>query len=104
MDRGGGQRASPHCGPGPAPDRKSLVATSAGWVGHHVLDADIRDYFGSDEAWRPARLGPDGVQAAAAGQDGFALYLQGFVVTDDGKWSVVQQGNRPLGYDPFPMS
>jgi hypothetical protein len=32
MDRGGGQRASPHCGPGPVPDRKSLVATSAGWL------------------------------------------------------------------------
>jgi len=25
-------------------------------------------------------------------QDGFALYLHGFVVADDGKWAVVQQG------------
>ncbi len=57
MDRGGGQRASPHCGPGPAPDRKSLVATSAGWVGHHVLDADIRDYFGSIEHDKLMKLG-----------------------------------------------
>lgn len=29
---------------------------------------------------------------SAAVQDGFALYLHGFVVTDDGKWVVVQQG------------
>ena len=25
-------------------------------------------------------------------QDGFDLYLHGFFVTDDGKWTVVQQG------------
>jgi hypothetical protein len=25
-------------------------------------------------------------------QDGFDLYLHGFIVTDDGKWVVVQQG------------
>ena len=29
---------------------------------------------------------------SAAVQDGFALYLHGFIVTDDGKWVVVQQG------------
>jgi hypothetical protein len=29
---------------------------------------------------------------SAAVQDGFALYLHGFIVTDDGKWTVVQQG------------
>jgi hypothetical protein len=29
---------------------------------------------------------------SAAVQDGFQLYLHGFVVTDDGKWAVVQQG------------
>ncbi|WP_457094937.1 DUF763 domain-containing protein, partial [Microvirga sp. P5_D2] len=28
----------------------------------------------------------------AAIQDGFDLYLHGFIVTDDGKWAVVQQG------------
>ena len=28
----------------------------------------------------------------AAVQDGFNLYLHGFIVTDDGKWTVVQQG------------
>jgi hypothetical protein len=32
---------------------------------------------------------------SAAVQDGFALYLHGFVVTDDGKWVVVQQGMNP---------
>jgi uncharacterized protein len=29
---------------------------------------------------------------SAAIQDGFDLYLHGFFVTDDGKWTVVQQG------------
>lgn len=29
---------------------------------------------------------------SAAIQDGFDLYLHGFIVTDDGKWAVVQQG------------
>jgi uncharacterized protein len=29
---------------------------------------------------------------SAAVQDGFVLYLHGFFVTDDGKWTVVQQG------------
>jgi hypothetical protein len=49
------------------------------------------------------RVGLDGVALAtssrlvakvdsAAVQDGFDLYLHGFIVTDDGKWVVVQQG------------
>ncbi len=29
---------------------------------------------------------------SAAVQDGFDLYLHGFIITDDGKWTVVQQG------------
>jgi hypothetical protein len=29
---------------------------------------------------------------SAAVQDGFDLYLHGFIVTDDGNWTVVQQG------------
>src|ERR1043165_1315699 len=29
---------------------------------------------------------------SAAVQDGFDLYLHGFIVTNDGKWTVVQQG------------
>jgi hypothetical protein len=32
---------------------------------------------------------------SAAVQDGFDLYLHGFVVTDDGQWVVVQQGMNP---------
>ena len=50
-----------------------------------------------------ARIGFDGAALAqasrlvakvdsAAVQDGFALYLHGFIVADDGKWVVVQQG------------
>ena len=31
---------------------------------------------------------------SAAVQDGFDLYLHGFIVTDDGKWAVVQQGMK----------
>src|SRR5215212_10589512 len=31
---------------------------------------------------------------SAALQDGFDLYLHGFIVTDDGKWVVVQQGMK----------
>ena len=49
------------------------------------------------------RVGIDGADLArssrlvakvdsAAVQDGFDLYLHGFIVTDDGKWTVVQQG------------
>jgi uncharacterized protein len=33
---------------------------------------------------------------SAAVQDGFDLYLHGFFVTDDGKWTVVQQGMNGL--------
>ncbi|MGD0835920.1 MAG: DUF763 domain-containing protein [Polyangia bacterium] len=32
---------------------------------------------------------------SAAVQDGFALYLHGFIVSDDGHWVVVQQGMNP---------
>src|ERR1051326_4915707 len=32
---------------------------------------------------------------SAAVQDGFQIYLHGFVVADDGRWVVVQQGMRP---------
>jgi hypothetical protein len=32
---------------------------------------------------------------SAAVQDGFALYLHAFVIADDGKWTVVQQGMNP---------
>ena len=50
-----------------------------------------------------ARVGFDGAELAAASrlvakvdsaavQDGFDLYLHGFIATDDGHWAVVQQG------------
>src|SRR6202142_2724204 len=32
---------------------------------------------------------------SAAVQDGFDLYLHGFIVTDEGPWAVVQQGMNP---------
>ena len=32
---------------------------------------------------------------SAAVQDGYDLYLHGFIVTDDGEWTVVQQGMNP---------
>src|SRR3954447_21751575 len=32
---------------------------------------------------------------SAGGQDGYQLYLHAFVIADDGKWTVVQQGMRP---------
>jgi uncharacterized protein len=52
------------------------------------------------------RVGFDGAELAhasrlvakvdsAAVQDGFDLYLHGFIVTGDGKWTVVQQGMNP---------
>jgi hypothetical protein len=34
---------------------------------------------------------------SAAVQDGFDLYLHGFIVADDGKWAVVQQGMNGAG-------
>ena len=51
------------------------------------------------------RVGFDGAELAAASrlvakvdsaavQDGFELYLHGFIVADDGKWVVVQQGMK----------
>jgi hypothetical protein len=53
-----------------------------------------------------ARAGFDGAALArasrlvakvdsAAVQDGFQLYLHGFIVADDGRWAVVQQGMNP---------
>ena len=41
--------------------------------------------------WRKASRLVAKVDTAAI-QDGFDLYLHGFIVTDDGQWVVVQQG------------
>ncbi len=46
--------------------------------------------FDGDKLTRASRLVAK-VDSAAV-QDGFDLYLHGFFVTDDGKWTVVQQG------------
>ena len=46
--------------------------------------------FDGDRLTRASRLVAK-VDSAAV-QDGFDLYLHGFIVTDDGKWTVVQQG------------
>ncbi|QMT59162.1 DUF763 domain-containing protein [Legionella sp. PC997] len=54
-----------------------------------------------------SKVGFDGQQLAqcsrlvakvdsAAVQDGFDLYLHGFIVTDDGKWTIIQQGMNTI--------
>ena len=43
--------------------------------------------------WRKASRLVAKVDSAAV-QDGFELYLHGFIVADDGKWVVVQQGMK----------
>src|ERR1044071_4652951 len=57
----------------------------------HELVA-IREHVGFDGAGlaKASRLGAH-VDTAAV-QDGFDLYLHGFIVTDDAQWVVVQQG------------
>ena len=49
-----------------------------------------RTGFDGDRLTRASRLVAK-VDSAAV-QDGFDLYLHGFIVTDDGKWTIVQQG------------
>jgi len=57
----------------------------------HELDAlGMRVGFDAGKLIRASRLVAK-VDSAAV-QDGFDLYLHGFFVTDDGKWTVVQQG------------
>ena len=41
---------------------------------------------------------------SAALQDGFDLYLHGFIVTDDGHWVIVQQGMNEAKQDGAPLS
>jgi uncharacterized protein len=55
-----------------------------------LLSAGERTGFDGDELARTSRLVAK-VDSAAV-QDGFDLYLHGFIVADDGKWTVVQQG------------
>ena len=35
---------------------------------------------------------------SAAVQDGFDLYLHGFIVSDDARWVVVQQGTHEMAH------
>ena len=55
-----------------------------------LVAAGERSGFDGAELARASRLVAK-VDSAAV-QDGFDLYLHGFIVTDDGRWTVVQQG------------
>ena len=57
---------------------------------HELRDIGVRVGFDGAALARASRLVAK-VDSAAV-QDGFDLYLHGFVVTDDGHWAVVQQG------------
>ena len=57
---------------------------------HELTDIGLRVGFDGADLARASRLVAK-VDSAAV-QDGFDLYLHGFVVADDGKWAVVQQG------------
>jgi len=84
---------------------KRGLAPLAGELGVHVCGgrgshsrrtphelADIGERVGLDgDALAAASRLVAKVDSAAV-QDGFDLYLHGFIVTDDGKWTVVQQG------------
>jgi uncharacterized protein len=58
--------------------------------------------FDGDRLTRASRLVAK-VDSAAV-QDGFDLYLHGFIVTDDGKWTVVQQGWRQQARSPLSLA
>ena len=55
-----------------------------------LIAAGERSGFDGTELARTSRLVAK-VDSAAV-QDGFDLYLHGFIVTDDGHWAVIQQG------------
>jgi uncharacterized protein len=57
---------------------------------HELLDTGDRIGFDGAALAQASRLVAK-VDSAAV-QDGFDLYLHGFIVTEDGKWTVVQQG------------
>ena len=57
---------------------------------HELVAIGERVGFNGDELSKASRLVAK-VDSAAV-QDGFDLYLHGFIVTDDAKWAVVQQG------------
>lgn len=57
---------------------------------HELIAAGHRVGFDGDKLAQASRLVAK-VDSAAV-QDGFDLYLHGFIVTDDGHWAVIQQG------------
>ncbi|MYZ49640.1 DUF763 domain-containing protein [Propylenella binzhouense] len=84
---------------------KRGLAPRAGELGLHVCGGRGRHSRKTPQelAALADRIGFDGAALArasrlvakvdsAAVQDGFDLYLHGFIVADDGKWTVVQQG------------
>ena len=60
-----------------------------------LVEAGERAGFDGSALARSSRLVAK-VDSAAV-QDGFDLYLHGFIVADDGKWAVVQQGMNGAG-------
>ena len=79
-----------------------LGLTVCGGRGRHsratpaeLVEAGERAGFDGHALARSSRLVAK-VDSAAV-QDGFDLYLHGFVVADDGKWAVVQQGMNGAG-------
>ena len=85
------------CGRGLAPMEDELGIHVCGGRGRHSRRTPdeltaLGDRIGLDA---PALVRSSRLVAkvdSAAVQDGFDLYLHGFFVTDDGKWTVVQQG------------
>ena len=84
---------------------KRGLAPRAGELGIHVCGGRGRHSLRTRQELLAVgeRTGLDGAALAgasrlvakvdsAAVQDGFELYLHGFIVTDDGRWTVVQQG------------
>jgi hypothetical protein len=57
---------------------------------HELICAGDKAGFDGERLARSSRLVAK-VDSAAV-QDGFDLYLHGFIVADDGKWTVIQQG------------
>lgn len=82
---------------GLAPLRRDLGIHVCGGRGKHSRQTpqelvSIGDHVGIDGAALAKASRLVAKVDSAAVQDGFDLYLHGFIVTDDGKWTVVQQG------------
>ncbi len=82
---------------GLAPLRRELGIHVCGGRGKHSRQTpqelvSIGDHVGIDGAALAKASRLVAKVDGAAVQDGFDLYLHGFIVTDDGKWAVVQQG------------